>query len=290
MNTMRMIGRITIITVLLLVMSVCGYKLLVISDIYKKEAIIKDELSHYQPEYPEPAEGKTVLNPPDTPVPSPEPGLDNPGAASAQETDPQGPASSQITDPQAPVENVIVNQIIVDMQNEVNSDVVGWLTIPETNIDYPVVIAEDNDFYINRDIYGTPAKAGSIFIDSRCAPDFTGYNTVIYGHNMKNRSMFGDIRKFADPGFFDSNASGTLFVKNNTYTLEIFAYMVVRADDKLVYDPSADRDELGEYVKKNARRYREPQYTGNIVTLSTCAYEFDGARMVLLAVLNPINK
>jgi len=64
--------------------------------------------------------------------------------------------------------------------------------------------------------------------------------------------------------------------------------MVVHAEDKTIYDPSADREEFVAYAKKNAGRFREPPAMGNFVTLSTCAYDYDGARMVVLAVINPL--
>ena len=269
------------ITALLLAIAFCGYKLRAISVAYKEETKIKDKVSQYQPDYPVPIESIIIEDDPtDTPVPLPE------GDAEISDSD-----IEQITehiDVQQPeYENTIINQNIVDLQNEVNADIIGWLTIPDTNIDYPVVLADDNDYYLNRDIYGNQAKGGSLFMDYRCAPNFSAPNTVIYGHNMKNRSMFGDLRKFADSGFFDSNVSGTLYVKDNTYSLDIFAYMVVRADDVIIYDPYAERNIFDEYVGKKARRYRGPQGPGNIVTLSTCAYEFKDARMILLAVINP---
>jgi len=268
-----MIGRITIVAVLLAAVMVCGHELWKISGQYAEEARIKDELSQYRPEPPKAQENKSVSK---TSFVPPDYTADSPDSRFEQ----------AIIQPAMPAETV--NQSVIDLQAEVNSDIVGWLTIPNTQIDYPFVIAEDNDFYLRRNIYKKQAAAGSIFMDCRCAKDFTDFNTVLYGHNMKNNGMFGDLRLFADPGFFDSNRSGTLFVKDGTYTLEIFAYIVVRADDKMIYDLPADREGLLEYAKKNAHRYREPSATGHVVTLSTCAYEYDGARMVLLATIIPI--
>ena len=261
---------------LIAVVCVCGHELWKISAQYDDEAQIKKELSQYRPEPPKPP-GSTESNkdPSAPPIVPPDGTADLPGAPMEEATD----------QPAAP--EVVVNQSVIDMRNDINGDIVGWLTIPNTHVDYPFVLAADNDFYLRRNIYKKQATAGSIFMDYRCAADFSGFNTIIYGHNMKNSGMFGDLRLFADPGFFASNVTGALFVKDNTYTLEIFAYMVVRADDKVIYNPSASRDEFFEYVKKNARRIREPASPGRVVTLSTCAYEYDGARIVLLATINP---
>lgn len=291
---MRMICRTILITVLLVVISVCGHELWKISRQYSEEAQIKDELSQYRPEIPETQsvtkyiknteiledkkdiediksiEDEIYIS--NTANDLPDNVIELPNTTFEEETT------------QSTVSEKIINQSIIDMQNEINNDIVGWLTIPNTKIDYPFVIAKDNDFYLRRNIYKNQAGAGSIFMDYRCDRDFTDFNTVIYGHEMKNRSMFGDLKLFADPSFFDSNLSGTLFIKDNTYTLEIFACMVVRADDKLIYNPSADRENFFAYAKKYARQYHEPSVAGNVVTLSTCAYEYDGARIVLLAV------
>ena len=266
---MKAICKAILITVLLLAIGTCGLKLWMISRQYADEAQIKDEISHYQPDLPKSENLSPISD--DSPA-SP---IDIPDIPVEDESN------------QSEAFEKIVNQNIVDMQNDVNTDIVGWLTIPNTKIDYPFVIANDNDHYLHKNIYGEQATAGSIFMDCRCAKDFTDFNTVLYGHNMKNRSMFGDLRLFADSSFFESNDAGTLFVKDNTYTLKIFAYMIVRLDDKLIFNPSVDREMFFEYVQENARRYREPTASGNVVTLSTCAYEYDGARMVLLGVIIP---
>jgi len=183
-------------------------------------------------------------------------------------------------------EGTATNQKIIDLQNEVNNRVVGWLTIPDTVIDYPFVLPADNSYYLKRDLYGNYAEARSLFMDYRCNEDFKDFNTIIYGHNMKNSSMFGDLRSFADEGFFDANRCGTIFLKDSTLSLEFFAYMVVRSSDGIIYEVSEERSEFFKYVKENARNYREPDIKSPIVTLSTCSYEFNDARIVLIAAIN----
>jgi len=187
----------------------------------------------------------------------------------------------------------IINQFIINLQNEVNPDIAGWLTIPDTKIDYPFVTAADNNYYLRRDVFGNYAMAGSLFMDYRCSKDLSGFNSIIYGHNMKNGSMFGELNMFDDESFFEENKSGTIFLKNHTYKLEIFAYMVIKSDDGYIYNyhqsiTHEERDKFYEYVKKNARNYREPgdeARKGNIITLSTCisTSESNHVRIVLLA-------
>jgi sortase B len=182
-----------------------------------------------------------------------------------------------------PAPDETVNQGVLDLQ-ATYPDVAGWLTVPGTKIDYPFVWRENNDFYLRRDLNGKHAAAGTLFLDYRCKKDLTSNNTIIYGHNMKNDSMFGTLKLFDDKAFFDENKYGVLYLPHKTLTLEFFAYMVIKHTNQEIY-----RVELGEgyldYVKQNARLYRDVALADGdrIVTLSTCSYEFNNARMVLLA-------
>ena len=185
--------------------------------------------------------------------------------------------------PPAP-EQKIVNQSIIDLQNR-NSDVAGWLEIPGTAVDYPFVWYENNDFYLHRNLDGEEAAAGTIFMDYRCERDFSSQNTILYGHHMKNKSMFGSLESFGDPLFFEKNKTAVIYLPNDTLELQIFAYLVINPDnEKELYSINLSENYV-EYVQTKARRYVEIALNPNdrIVTLSSCAYEFKGARMVLLA-------
>lgn len=175
-----------------------------------------------------------------------------------------------------------VNQDVIDLQIKY-PDVVGWLSITNTKIDYPFIWYKDNDYYLRRDINGKYALAGTIFMDYRCEKDFSSQNTIIYGHHMKNGSMFGMLNNFNDQIFFDENRSGYVYLPNKKLALEIFAYMVVKPTNQEIYTPVLSENYF-DYVRQNARYYRELALTeeDRLVTLSTCAYEFNNARMVLL--------
>ncbi|MCL1983072.1 MAG: class B sortase [Clostridiales bacterium] len=245
---MRKAARTLLIIALTLAICLSGYELWKISEQYILEARIKDEMAKFIPE--------------------------------AEDAESDEPAQEAAVEAKG-------NPWVADMQTDVNSDIVGWLKIPETQIDYPFVLAGDNNYYLRRNLYGKYAAAGSIFMDYRCKEDLTSFNTVIYGHYMKNNSMFGSLSFFADEWFFKSNSAGTISLKDDTYSLEIFAYMVVHAEDEVIYSIDAEESKFFDYVKKNARNYREPTTRGNVVTLSTCTYEFDDARIVLLAIASP---
>lgn len=85
-----------------------------------------------------------------------------------------------------------------DSLRKENKDVIGWINIPAIDISYPVLQADDNEYYLHRDLHGNYLFAGSIFVDSSCSSTFADYNTILYGHNMRDGSMFAGLRKFQD--------------------------------------------------------------------------------------------
>ena len=180
----------------------------------------------------------------------------------------------------------IINQSILDLQAKY-PDVVGWLTIDGTNIDYPFVWYSDNAFYLRRDLEKKYAQAGTLFMDYRCNKDFSSANTIIYGHHMKSGSMFGSIKSFNNKELFDANRTGTIYLANNTLQLEIFAFVVMESDDAQIYKTRFESGEGAAYIehlRKNARHFRETEHseTDRFVTLSTCNYEFKNARMAVI--------
>lgn len=84
---------------------------------------------------------------------------------------------------------------------KLNKDMAGWLTIADTEIDYPILQSTDNDYYLHHNYKNEKARAGSIFKDYRNTNEFLDKNTIIYGHNMKDGSMFADLRKYLDKDF-----------------------------------------------------------------------------------------
>jgi len=183
-----------------------------------------------------------------------------------------------------PRQDDTVNQNVIDLKAEY-PDAAGWLTIPNTSIDYPFVQSKDNDYYLRRDINGSYATAGTLFLDYRCNQDFTSQNTIIYGHHMKNGSMFGGLRFFNERAFFDANRQGTIYLPSNTLALEFFAYLVINPNTEEELYSTVLKETYHDYVRQNARHCLDIDMAegDRIVTLSTCSYEFENARMVLLA-------
>lgn len=182
------------------------------------------------------------------------------------------------------------NPTLAELQ-AINPDVLGWLTIDDTHIDYPVVIGETDMEYVNKDVYGDFALSGSIFLDSDNARDLSDAYTLVYGHHMDNGAMFGDVVEFVNTDYFESHQTGTLYLPDATYTIEIFACVQVDAFDSMIYDPLAqdgDVSELLHYVDEIAvqSRYIGVQPTDKVIGLSTCAEAETNGRVVIFGRLD----
>ena len=153
----------------------------------------------------------------------------------------------------------------------ITDDMVGWITIDDTNIDYPVMQGESNSHFLNTDPFGKYSLSGSIFLDSRCSSDFSDSFSLIYGHHMEYGKMFGALDDFLNRSFLEKHKKGTLMVGRNAekvYEIEVFAAMKVSAKEKTVFD--LDQDRIRQYIRDNA------QLSGGIgndriLALSTCA-------------------
>ena len=122
-----------------------------------------------------------------------------------------------------------------DEMLEINPDVQGWITIRDTNIDYPVVQGEDDIEYAMKDVYGKSSLTGSIYLTVINNSEFTDSFNLVYGHHMENGAMFGDIAKYADEDFFFSHQDGILVTRRGVYDLKIFARLSADAYDDGIY-------------------------------------------------------
>ena len=169
----------------------------------------------------------------------------------------------------------------------INPDVIAWLTVDNTNIDYPVVQGEDNFEYLNKDARGDDAVAGSIFLDAACDPQFHEPYEVIMGHHMQYGKMFGDLDKFLDQRFFDENRSASIMLPDRTLDLDIVAVLTADAYDGIIFGTPACQermDRLVSYVGEQAVHQRPGEYSPSdqLVALSTCASSGATARTVLI--------
>lgn len=164
----------------------------------------------------------------------------------------------------------------------ITSDMVAWITIDDTNIDYPVMQGADNNVYLNLDPYGEYSLSGSIFLDSRCDSRFQDDYSIIYGHHMEYGVMFGSIDAFLDEDFLASHSTGRLIVGRAgdvTYDLELFYAMQTDASEEMVFDTD-HIEELREFLITQGF-----DRDNRIVCLSTCAGGATTTRTVVFAYI-----
>ncbi|GAA0855788.1 sortase SrtB [Clostridium nitritogenes] len=168
---------------------------------------------------------------------------------------------------------------------KINEDYKMWIEVPNTNINYPVVQGQDNDFYLSHDFNKKESSSGAIFIDYKNNID-KDKNIIIYGHNMKNKSMFQNLMKFKDESFWKENNEIILNIDGKRYKYEIFSSYISNAKDIDLKTNFENDDEYLKYIddiKKKSIFHRDMDIKSNdrIVTLSTCSYEKDDARMII---------
>jgi sortase, SrtB family len=171
--------------------------------------------------------------------------------------------------------------------------VVGWIAAEGTEIDYPVVQGDNNDFYLDHLFTGERNKLGSIFMDCRNDAGFADKNTILYGHNMKDGSMFSSLTKYKDQRYYDRHPAMLLHTPEGSYRIELFAGIVVDGDDESVRMTFRDDDDFLDYVGslRQASTFVSDTAVGaddRIVTLCTCSYEFNNARFALFGKLTPL--
>ncbi len=172
-------------------------------------------------------------------------------------------------------------------------DVIGWIYSPDTIINYPVVIGEDNAEYLHKGIDGSYIYAGTIFADFSCSSTFSDANTILYGHNMNDGSMFAKIMSYRTQEYYDAHPVMYLNTPSQNYRVDIFtAYTTPDNSDTYTFrftDEKSYQAYLTEVAAKSDIRTRvTPDTAHRIITLSTCAYDYENARYVVQGVLVPI--
>lgn len=171
-----------------------------------------------------------------------------------------------------------------------NSEIYAWINIPGTVIDYPVLQnKDDNGYYLTHTVEGKRSAYGSIYTENYNSADFEDFNTVIYGHNMRNGTMFGQLKKYRDKTFFEKNPYINVYMPGRIMKYRIFAAYVT--DDRhimLSYDFS-DNAVRREYInsifsvrKISANINGDVSLTESdkIITLSTCTGNDDQRYLV----------
>lgn len=167
----------------------------------------------------------------------------------------------------------------------INPDFMGWLLIPEAAIDYPIVRGSDNDRYLRTTFEGNANPAGSIFMDAGNKQAFGDRHVILYGHNMQNGSMFGQLYQYLDAGYREDNSLITITAADGKLLqYAIFDAKIVTVENscyQIGFDDDTDFLEFAEELSA-------PAGAASLLTLSTCAERGDqDERIVVHAVLMP---
>jgi sortase B len=171
-----------------------------------------------------------------------------------------------------------------------NGDAVGWILAQGNPIDYPVVRGTYNEYYLSHLFNHQTNKSGSIFMDYRNHGDFSDKNKVIYGHNMKDGSMFASLTEYKDQSRYDSFPTMALYTPDGDFTIELFAGIVADGNYEFIrFQFQNDKDFL-DYINtlKEGSTFESDTIVkpnDRIVTLCTCSYEFNNARYALFGKL-----
>jgi len=157
----------------------------------------------------------------------------------------------------------------------VNERIVGWVSVEGTKLNNPILQAEDNDFYLNRNFKDNYSRAGSVFMDYRNDVMDMSRNTVIYGHSMKNDTMFGSLKKYAKQEYADEHATIYFDTLYDSYDIKVFAAYETTIDFYYIETEFASDEDYSEYLDEVRKRSVidmdvEVNPGDQIVTLSTC--------------------
>lgn len=177
------------------------------------------------------------------------------------------------------IEEGQIRQQFVELK-EINTDIVGWITIDDTKINYPILQAEDNDYYLERNYEREDSMAGSIFMDYRNDVSAYNPNVILYGHRMKDNSMFNSLEKFLDEDFFNNHQTIYFDTMYESYHAEVFAAYSTTTDFDYIQTDFSSPEEywlLLKEIREKSKFQSDISVTmdDQIITLSTCDYLLD---------------
>ncbi len=219
----------------------------------------------------------------------------SPEAEPAETTLPPEPGTVWIP---APVEDEDPNlellaQTDLSALRQVSPDVVGWIQIPGTEIDYPLMQGTDNEFYLNNNWRGVKEYVGSIFLEYRSNADMTDFNTIVYGHNMSNGSMFGSLHRYQYPAYLEEHPYVYIVTDAGILRYEVFSTYNAEVNSPtygLSFHQMETRAEYLTMALENSEIDTGiiPELTDRILTLSTCNGMGYASRRVVHARLKMI--
>lgn len=178
----------------------------------------------------------------------------------------------------------------IETLRKVNKDVMGWIRIPDTDINYPLLRGADNEHYLKYNWKNNPSAAGAIFMEHENAADLSDFNTIIYGHNMRSGSMFGGLKEYRSQSYWEAHPYIYIIHDNGVWRYDIFAAHRVQVET-IIYAmqiiKSEQREEFIRFALDNSEIDTgiQPAVEDSILTLSTCVGDYS-TRWVVQGVLN----
>ena len=175
-----------------------------------------------------------------------------------------------------------------------NEDIVAWIYCGDTPISYPIVQSKDNSYYLRRLTDGSWNMSGTLFLDYRCKADFSDSASIVYGHNMKNDSMFGMLPNYCEQSYYDEHPTMYLLTPETDYRVDLFAGYVTPSDSE-AYQLQFSEDEKQQFIEQAKE---QSDFTADVevsaddclLVLSTCSYEYSDARYVLIGKLTELSQ
>ena len=179
-----------------------------------------------------------------------------------------------------------------DALRKINPDIVGWIYYENTPINYPIVKGTDNEEYLTTMFDGNYGSFGTLFVDAITEAPFKQFNTIVYGHHMRNGSMFGTLRRLKDTEYLKEHPRMELVTPEGKFHLEIWAFLNQPSDSNIYTTNIKNEEDCAAYLQlvQGIAEYItsvEVTPSDRLVELSTCAYEFQEARYVVVAKMTP---
>ncbi len=175
-----------------------------------------------------------------------------------------------------------------DALKTINPQVVGWILIPDTKVNYPIVQADDNAYYLDHLFDGSSSKVGAIFLDAESDSLLNGKNNIIYGHNMNDGSMFADITRYVDSSYFDQHRTIYIATPEMNYQLEAQFAFVCDAGTQIAQFDFSDDEHFANFIDgllqgASVSRVEDISQIDSLFCLATCSYQYYDARTILCA-------
>lgn len=169
----------------------------------------------------------------------------------------------------------------------------AWLRCEGTQLDYPVMQAADNEFYLSHLADGSPNKLGALFLDHAAASDLSSPVSIIYGHDIRDGQLFGSLSDYKEQSYYEQHPTLSLYTPQKEYRIELLAAYLVDGtsgsyptdfSDEAAFTEYLDHITAQSFFQATARA----EWGDRLVILSTCSYEFDNARLALAGRLDTV--